>query len=488
MGITVEVHNLGPLKSAEIKLADLNVLVGDNNTGKTFFATVLHRVLASPSALDLKGFPDVGAPPSHLRDVVEDAIRLWGGDEDVRQSTGYQLDDATTDWIDAINGALLTALGDAVRSAISYAYGAEASALRRRAISRFAPDAFVKIRYSNEDSGIGWSVRAQFDSGGGTVELPRPRAWLSHVLRDENLKRAADPRSIVSLGVEPLIADIENTCRRLALTYGPASLFEAWPRKAIHLPSERSGMVQNLRLLAGAAARNLADPEERRAGSALLTGTEADLLNLLLSADGDADGIKRPRGFASLVHEFEEDIGAGIDIKHESEFTRSIIAATTEGRFPISRASAMLSELAALHLALRFHLEPGDSLTIDEPEAHLHPAAQRRMASFLVQLVNGGATVILTTHSEFFVGQLNNHIRASELAKLETSSDTTIPAIDRSRVRALRFKRLPRWCIGETIDIDRIDGIDEGTFAETMDALYDESARTTNPLLDAPVD
>ena len=43
MGISVEVHNLGPLESARIELADLNVLVGENNTGKSFFATVLHR-------------------------------------------------------------------------------------------------------------------------------------------------------------------------------------------------------------------------------------------------------------------------------------------------------------------------------------------------------------------------------------------------------------------------------------------------------------
>ena len=50
MAITVEVSNLGPLRSAKVDIADLTLLVGKNNTGKTFLATVLHRILnASPS-------------------------------------------------------------------------------------------------------------------------------------------------------------------------------------------------------------------------------------------------------------------------------------------------------------------------------------------------------------------------------------------------------------------------------------------------------
>ena len=38
MTVSVEVSNLGPLRSARADIADLNVLVGRNNTGKTFSA------------------------------------------------------------------------------------------------------------------------------------------------------------------------------------------------------------------------------------------------------------------------------------------------------------------------------------------------------------------------------------------------------------------------------------------------------------------
>ncbi len=489
MSIAVEVHNLGPLKSAEIELSDLNVLVGDNNTGKTFFGTVLHRTLASSDSYPLPRRAEIGNIPKPFGTLVENLIRALGSKNPSDEWITWKPDPATRRWINTVNRKILTGFGSAVRDAIAYAYGTEASSLRRRTMSRSAPDSFVRIAHSSKKSEVEWEVRIPFDSDTVHVATPDSVGWLAHLLGEENVEFATGLWPMQKEDVDSAVADLENTCWRLALLEGREALFDGWPRDAIHLPSERSGIVQNYRLLSGAAARSLASADDRRADKSLLSGTEADLLTLLLSAKHSEKDGRSSAKFSRFVHDFEEDIGAGIDIEDHDSPTQSIVAATPEGRFPISRASAMLSELAALHLALRFHLEPGDSLTIDEPEAHLHPAAQRRMASFLVQLVLENATVILTTHSDFFVGQLNNHIRASELTRLETPpSDTTSPAIDRSRVRAMRFSRSSRWCTGEAIDIDPVDGIDEATFTDEMDALYGESTKTTNPLLDTAID
>ena len=69
MSIFVEVSNLGPLRSAEVEMADLTLLIGDNNTGKTFFATVLHRVLRASHS-----DPRLSAPIE--RDIPR---RSWSG-------------------------------------------------------------------------------------------------------------------------------------------------------------------------------------------------------------------------------------------------------------------------------------------------------------------------------------------------------------------------------------------------------------------------
>ena len=66
----MELSNLGPLRSAQMELGDLNLLIGENNTGKTFFATVLHRVL------DAKPEPQyrLTGRPTEVPDEVQEWI------------------------------------------------------------------------------------------------------------------------------------------------------------------------------------------------------------------------------------------------------------------------------------------------------------------------------------------------------------------------------------------------------------------------------
>ena len=49
-------------------------------------------------------------------------------------------------------------------------------------------------------------------------------------------------------------------------------------------------------------------------------------------------------------------------------------------------------------------------LVIEEPEAHLHPKAQILMARFLVLLVNNGAKIVITTHSDYMIKEFNRCI------------------------------------------------------------------------------
>ena len=72
--------------------------------------------------------------------------------------------------------------------------------------------------------------------------------------------------------------------------------------------------------------------------------------------------------------------------------------------------SSMVSELAPLVLYLRGYVQPGDTLIIEEPEAHLHPGAQADMAVILARLVRAGVKVIITTHSDWLLEEIGNLI------------------------------------------------------------------------------
>ena len=217
-----------------------------------------------------------------------------------------------------------------------------------------------------------------------------------------------------------------------------------------------------------------------------LPGTSADFLSLILELPESMPGMEhRQPKFAALVRKFEEEMRAEIAVDQRSDGLDAIMAVTSEGRFPMARASSMLSELAPLLLLLKSPLNV-DHLTIDEPEAHLHPEMQVRVASFLAKLVNEGMQIVLTTHSDFFVSQFNNMIRLHELSeRSDVTLSSDLSALDRTRVQALRFSRENGWCVARDSVPDSINGVDESTFTDVMRSQYDETARLVNGLLEA---
>ena len=72
----------------------------------------------------------------------------------------------------------------------------------------------------------------------------------------------------------------------------------------------------------------------------------------------------------------------------------------------------------------------GDTLIIEEPEAHLHPAAQTRMAVTVGRLVRAGMRVLITIHSDWLLKEIANLMREGELAEQtdERSNEASLPS------------------------------------------------------------
>ena len=130
-------------------------------------------------------------------------------------------------------------------------------------------------------------------------------------------------------------------------------------------------------------------------------------------------------------------------------------------------------------LFLKYLVRPGDLLILEEPESHLHPAAQRQMARGIVRLVNAGIKVLITTHSDLFVAQVNNLMRSKHASQrwLREKGFAPEECIDKENVGAYLF----RWneeqggSVVEELEIRPDVGIDDAMFGEVVNEIYEET-------------
>lgn len=143
----------------------------------------------------------------------------------------------------------------------------------------------------------------------------------------------------------------------------------------------------------------------------------------------------------------------------------------------MSHASAMISELTPLVLFLRRIIKPGDLLIIEEPESHLHPGAQTKIAQTLARLVRAGVRVIITTHSDWLLQQIGNLIREGELRKQGEPTNESADYLAKEEVGAWWFhKDKP---VTE-LSFDLIEGIEPEDYLDIAEDLYNRSAGLQN--------
>lgn len=155
------------------------------------------------------------------------------------------------------------------------------------------------------------------------------------------------------------------------------------------------------------------------------------------------------------------------------------IPVKTKNKLPLHFSSSTVKSLFGLVFYLEHVAEIGDYLMIDEPELNLHPDNQRQLARILTQLVNAGLKVVVSTHSDYFVRELNNLIMlktgfdgASDLKAEYDYQDKEL--LDSSKVSAYLFDN-------KSIRPMKID-IEEGIIATTFDEVINSLNNSSNEI------
>ena len=138
---------------------------------------------------------------------------------------------------------------------------------------------------------------------------------------------------------------------------------------------------------------------------------------------------------------------------------------------PVYLASSSVKSIFLFDYYINCLAEKGGLLIIDEPELNLHPDNQRKMARLLARLVNTGIKVMVTTHSDYLIREINNCImlngdveNKAELMKKQEFIETDI----------LQPEQIAAYSLGSAHTINKVKvdkyGIDMTIFDELIAA------------------
>jgi len=250
-------------------------------------------------------------------------------------------------------------------------------------------------------------------------------------------------------------------------------------RDVHYLPASRAGLLHNYRAIVGSLIRQIPYALFKK-GIEIpeITGVVADFL-----AEFVTKPMRRTEVNADIrtINEFfEKEITEGklmLRFRGEAKIPELFYKAK-EGIVPLYRMSSMLVELAPLGVYLKYGvLKRGDFLIIEEPESHLHPDKQVKVAELLAMLVNRlGLNVLVTTHSDILLAKLSNLVALGSIPEEEARERGFKPelAIDKDKVAVYSFRRDKEGVVVEEVKVTE-EGIPDDVFKKVIEELYEES-------------
>lgn len=468
------VENFGPIKSGTIELKPLTILIGPNNSGKSYMATLAYALLRTISAHTRNTEPSPFLPrlyqeppnfspearewfqglqeteahipfekfPATVQDMLVDDVRQ------VEAMLNVEIEQAILDYFSVKHLVHLQRVEGGLDRPMSIRlHGADQATPLIDIVAATQPDHIV--------------VRLITPNVANRSFFPR-EAWSSAPTREDDRHKAMYFRELL----------LQELWIQLRSENGLPSV------DPYILPAARSGMLQGYQVFVALALSIV----RRSAGRGPVTipafqGVTGDFFEELSRKVPSEKVRRRNRSVKSALQYLEHHVFKGqIGLEEVESGQPQITYRAGVVNLPIDRASSMVAELAPLALWIS-DLIPGDCLFIDEPEAHLHPENQRRIATVLARLVRAGVRVVVATHSSTILHQISNHLIASRLpaAKRAEFGFTDDDVLDANEVGVFLFDVQEDGTQIRPVTIDPEFGIDEEEFVRVSQALGNET-------------
>ena len=489
--LTISVKNFGPIAEGSVDLKPLTIFVGPSNTGKSYMATAVYAVTSpdsSVSRLNLLNRHNAALRRSAIEDDVVKTEEFKEAAKSLlelmrqRARNEFHLSELTFGglppnirlWLERLTLQQLEFFQRQVVKQICLIHGEASEYISRGSkpedfrflIRRSSPKLHLEIQLSDVRK-----VAPVFDVS--QTVIPEPAFEMLpyfHGLDEDDDQYGEISKEIASDLVQ----------------WSSARALNGLMLQRYYLPAARSGTVQSHKVLSAVLVGQSLLIGIERLNIPTLSAITTEFLSYLIGLDRRMARQDRNSELDNAISFIETEVLRGrIDLDESVglPYPEIVYAPVgidpSQGKFTLDHTSSMVSELAPLILFLKYLVRPGDLLILEEPESHLHPAAQRQLARGIVRLVNAGVRVLITTHSDIIISQVNNLLALRQASEELIKQGDFVPEDflqpDQVGAYLFRYSQELGGCETVALEIDPETGIDEDEFATVFEAIYDES-------------
>lgn len=444
------VVKLGCVEAGEIEFKPLTLVCGPNNTGKTWVMYALYGFLASPSST-------IQLPETEkiIGDLIREGQVVW--------NFGKWLDEHAKKVINSIHLA---------------------TKHRLRSVFNSPPDLFAHSRFD-------WEIDPRKLAAFGIERGMDFRLVLgregNEVLR--LLKNPGEPTMQIALQSQRF-PDISFILAEAVSHH----LLGLPPRRSVFLvPAERNGLHLFHRELANRrtallhhAAKKDREIDIGKLIQDVVGSRYAEPIAHYIDWLNEIPSVRRnkPGHFHALAEEVKKVVGGRYDVDADGDITftpRKLKRGDGEAppRLDLHLTSSTVKSLFGLWFYLEHQARVGDVLMLDEPELNLHPSNQRLLARLLARLVNSGLRVVVSTHSDYLVREVNS------LIMLSREHECRAELMKRFGYQETEFLS-PELVAAYLFDDRKINPMkvtaNEGIQAETFDAVIHDLNETSDEI------
>ncbi len=449
-----EFKNVGKINKGHLSLSDITIITGENNTGKTYITYSIYGLF-----LNLENKLEITPEQKIFSSVVNEYITSFFNEDKVSISN---------DALSLLLELFLSNISNETSDNLHTIFKAEKSLFSSSKVSiKAEKDLKLNLKdknFSLYSDNLKYQISfKKLKSGAVDIILDTKQNpfELENISYDEGKKNIEHYKVLLTFAFDRLIK----------------SYFDNYAYSPLVASSERSSISlfykqldeSNSHILNNVLNRGL---KQGKKGKINLNSVSKFALPI-------KDNIDKVRSYYSLYKKECDFYLKNIKIQN---ILKSLVGGGYEDqedniyyidekgkKHQLHTASSSVKSLFLIDFYIKNLIEKNTILIIDEPEANLHPNKQILMAQLIVELALSGVKILLTTHSDYLLREINNCIMASNVDGYKHKFRSPISS---KKIKA--YAILPNGVL-EELSVHKKYGLDAKYFDEIITLHQNES-------------